>query len=381
MIAKTYRLIPVDTWFFRDGRPFNMGESDSSNIRTLFPPFAMTVVGAMRASFARSLGWNGKSNWPMEIKSKLGDGQDLGPLRFRGPYLIREKNSKSEVLFPVPLHLLGKPSEKEEGQWEDITILLPGKETDCDIGEKVRLPTSKNVVGLSSLYGYYLTYEDLEIVLKGGDLSKVCPIQGDDTLWDYEYLVGIQMIFETRIAEEGKLYSSSRVRLKPGVSLALQVEGLVDEVELQSPLTFGGEGKLAYADHLDNSLKIPDAPELNCSSDDRIIRFTVTHLTPAYLEGRWPGPGEALPGIPGSKVVSACIERPIRIGGWDTIKREPLPLKPFLPGGSTWFCEADGSHAEEIRLCNGKYIGKYSEYGFGEIAIGSWNDEEREGTR
>ena len=84
-----YKLTPVGSWFFRDGRPYNQGESTLADIKSLFPPFAVTAVGAMRASFARSMGWNGKGDWPSDIKEKLGDRQKLAPLSFRGPYLVR----------------------------------------------------------------------------------------------------------------------------------------------------------------------------------------------------------------------------------------------------------------------------------------------------
>ncbi len=373
MTPKAYKLTPVGTWFFRDGRPYNQGESTLSDIKSIFPPFGVTAVGALRASLARSLGWNGKRDWSSDLKEKLGNGQELSPLKFRGPYLVREKEGKSEILFPVPLHLLGKTSEIDDNKWEEIILLKPGKKVDCDIGDNVRLPSSKNAQGKKSLYGSYLTLADLEVVFNGGDWSGICPIKATD-LWDFEFLVGIGRNFETRTALEGALYSISRVRLEQGVSLAVEVDGLHAGMGLQSTLPFGGEGGLAYADIMHNKIKIPESPELHPSSDG-MIRFTITHLTPTYFKGTWPSPGKEIPDLAGAKVVSACLERPVWIGGWDTIKREPLPLKPFLPGGSTWFCEAESGLAKQIEKCNGKHIGKYSEFGFGEIAIGLWNDD------
>ena len=41
------------------------------------------------------------------------------------------------------------------------------------------------------------------------------------------------------------------------------------------------------------------------------------------------------------RVVSACLGRPQRIGGWDSLARRPLPLRSVLPSGSTLFCEVD----------------------------------------
>lgn len=375
MTFKSYKLTPVGTWFFRDGRPYNQGESSLSDIKSIFPPFAVTAVGALRASLARSLGWNGKGDWSSDIKEKLGDGQKLAPLKFRGPYLVREKEGKSETLFPTPLHLLGKPSENDVGKWEQIDSLKPGEKVDCDIGDEVQLPSSKNALGKKSLYGSYLNLADLEVVLKGGDLGRVCPIQAKD-LWDFEFLIGIARDSQTRTALEGALYSISRVRLKQGISLVVGIDGLEADIDLQSTLPFGGEGGLAHVDYMDDTIKIPESSELRPSLDGK-IKFTVTHLTPAHFKGSWPSLGKEVPGIVGSKVVSACLERPVWIGGWNSVKREPLPLKPFLPGGSIWFCEAEADEAEEIVDFNGKYIGNYTDFGFGEIAIGIWNDEQQ----
>ena len=102
------RLEPVDTWFFRDGTPFTKGDSPQENVGSLFPPPPATVVGALRAALARSRGWGGRGSWPPEICEILGDGpDDLGQLRFDGPFLLREKVPASGeppgAERPVPL--------------------------------------------------------------------------------------------------------------------------------------------------------------------------------------------------------------------------------------------------------------------------------------
>ena len=95
----------------------------------------------------RSPGKECKGDWPSEIKAKLGNGQKLAPLSFRGPYLLREKEGRSDFLVPAPLHLLGKESESDESKWEELCLLRPGEEVDCDIGDGVRLPSSKDAQG------------------------------------------------------------------------------------------------------------------------------------------------------------------------------------------------------------------------------------------
>ena len=53
---------PLDTLFFRDGRPYHQGELSQAGVASLFPPFPSTLVGAIRAACARALGWT-SGNW------------------------------------------------------------------------------------------------------------------------------------------------------------------------------------------------------------------------------------------------------------------------------------------------------------------------------
>ncbi len=391
MSLKAYSLSPVDSWFFRDGRPFNQGEKAQTDVQSMFPPFATTIVGAIRASLARSLGWNGHGDWPAEIKARLGDGQNLKPLKFQGPYLIWETDGRIEPLFPVPLNILGKEPSSDEDSWT-FARLTPGKGISCDLGKDVRLPAAKNATGMKSLYGFFLSLEDLRNVLHGAELQQVNPVCGKkplalpqgcdmkpnsrEVLWDLEYSVGIERNYVTRTAKEGAIYSAQRVRLCRGVALAIHVDGLSDDMDLPANMTLGGESRMAYAEPLDKPIDLTETPELQSSEGK--IRFTVTHITPAYFEGGLPGPGEELLGIPGAKVVSASLERPLRIGGWDSVpaRKGPMPLKPFIPPGSTWFCEAEAELAEKIRDLNGCHIGGYADFGFGQILIGLWTKEE-----
>jgi CRISPR-associated protein Cmr3 len=370
MPPMTFKITPVDSWFFRDGRPFNLGETHS-DLKSLFPPFGPTIVGAIRASLARDMGWNGKGSWNGKIKRILGDGQRLGDLRFKGPYLIRMVDNQEEMLFPAPLHLLGQPPKEEDGQWSRITKLIPGKGVDCDLGDDVRLPRADNTTGLKSLYGCYLNAKDFRKVLEGVDLCGIAPI-APEQLWNFDFSVGIKRKFETRTAENGALYSAYRVRLRPGVGLAVQLDGLGAEIKVASTMPLGGESRMANVEILKEQLSLPVAPETR-PSDDGKTRFAVIHLTPGYFEGNWPGPGEVLSGISGVKVVSACMERPVRIGGWDSLNKEPMPLRPFLPPGTTWFCEAETCPNETIQDLHGHHIGRLFELGFGQIVIGSWN--------
>ena len=361
------RLTPLDSWFFRDGRPFHQGEP-SADVESIFPPSSFTVVGAIRAHLARNMDWR-EGSWNEKITRVLGDGYNLGPLEFRGPFLGREKGKVIEPLFPVPLHLLGK--RKDDGGHE-FSLLSPGDKIECDLG-RVRLPGAMGIEGMKPFTRYYLTGERLAEVLKGE--TEDLEIVDSKDLWDTEYAVGLARDETSRTAKEGYLYSSCKIRLNHGACLLIGIEGVKNGFDDRFAFPMGGESRMAIAERVDlqkDLSRIPD-PQLK----DGRLRFTLTHITPAFLK-RWPGLGEGLPGVPG-KVISACIERPLRIGGWNSlkkvggsVKKEPVELKPFIRPGSTWFCEADEDSRTAVLQLHGGRIGEFTAFGFGEVAIGAW---------
>lgn len=382
---KAYSISPLDTWFFRDGRPYYMNESSQVDVRSLFPPSAHTVIGAMRASFARAMGWDGKSRnrWSAEIMSVLGDGRkNLGKLRFRGPYIYSEKHGG--LLLPAPLNLIGKsiqdkfcktcePSESVRKTWSFIR-LAPRDPVDCDLGEGVRLPSAgAELKGFKTLGDYYLTVDDFKVLLAGGDPKDIRPVKRT-ALWRHEYWVGLKRNSLTLTTEDRALFSKHHVRLAPGVSLLMLLDGSEGLPELGSLMALGGENRTAWArvmSELPEFLAEEEEKELNLKADGDKTRFTITHLTPARLEGSWPGPGGKIHGVPG-KVVSACLERPLFLGGWDSVRGEPLPLQPYVPAGSTWFFEADSCEKGAIESLHLAHIGEETSCGFGQVAVGSW---------
>lgn len=356
------KLTPLDSWFFRDSRPFHQGEA-SADIESIFPPSAFTVVGAIRAYHASKMGWR-DGKWNERITRVLGDGYNLGSLRFRGPFLGRETSDGVEPLFPVPLHLLGK---FEEGKGHELRLLAPGDWIECDLG-KVRLPTSKGIEGMKTLMRHYLTTNNLKKVLQGS-LDDLEIVDSKD-LWGTEYTVGLARDEMSRTAKEGYLYSSCKIRLKERACLLIGIYGLKDDIEGPFIMPMGGESRMAMGERIEITNDLFSNKELQMEPKSQYLKFTVTHLTPAWLD-RWPGPGQSLPGIPGT-VISACMERPLHIGGWDSVKKEPVALKPFIRPGSTWFCEADVDHREAVLRLHGSKIGEHTGFGFGEVAIGAW---------
>jgi len=231
-----YKIEPVDTLFFRDGRPYNM-EEKQMNVESIFPPSPYTVAGAIRASLALNIGWDGKGDWDNNIKAKLGDGNNLGPLKFSGPYITKG----DEILFSVPRCLMGRKVSNKDNKWENFARLKPGTGIKSDAG-KIRFPMLEgNPEKMKNINGY-VTFEDMKKLLWNDNIEDIKIILNDD-IWKKEPNVGIKRKESSLNVEEGNLFSRSFVRLGRKINIVSGVTG-IDE-ELKGTLMLGGEAKAA----------------------------------------------------------------------------------------------------------------------------------------
>lgn len=359
----------VDTWHFGDSTPFAEIASERT---TVFPPGPSTCVGAVRAALARSRGWNGTGRWPVELNPVLGDGpNDLASLRFAGPFVT----FKGEIVVPVPRHVLGESAL--DGTWRPTHFLSPGPEITCDLGT-VRLP-SQAPLGAAPAGDMWLRARDLSTVLSG-TFPGTDAILASDGLWHEEIRVGIGRDPTTRTVEDGAVFSTSFVRFKPHTALAVSLDGLPEEWAIPEGLCpIGGEGRMGYlkevgGDLLDADLVV-NADEICRSGCLMFVALTPVHVSGDVLRGVAPIPGTA-----GATLVSACVGRPVRYGGWSSVAGGAQPLRNHCAPGSVLFCHTvDAARTlEEIRALGMlPRIGECQEQGYGVVAVAHWQEEGR----
>ncbi len=365
-----YRIEPIDTLFFRDGRPYNAGETQN-DVKSIFPPSPFTVVGALRAAMARKMDWKG-GPWEQRIKNKLGDGRELGNLNFAGPYLMAD----DELIFPVPRHILARKKNMDE--WENFNRVRPGNDViPSDMGN-VCFPIlegdherMKNIPG-------YVTSSDMKKLLWDDALSDI-EIISTDLLWKHEFNVGIQRDANSLTVYDGHLFSRTFIRMREKMenqashneedepeSMGLSIISGVERFDsgLGKTLMLGGESKAAFIEEIDE-LKLPE-PDHN---KDLLKRFVVVLITPAHIEKLEINDkvDDLFPDH--VKLVSVCADRPEMIGGWD-FSKGPLPLKPYMKAGSVLFFESE--EGIDPKKFNGRSIGDETEFGFGQVLIGKW---------
>jgi CRISPR-associated protein Cmr3 len=372
-----YKLTPQDAWFFRDGRPYNQGESNQSDVVSQFPPSARTLTGALRAALARVYAWDGKSDWSTNktIVAALGSGADnLAEIQFSGPFLIRG----GSALWPAPLHLFGKP---EADHWAPNAFLRPSaRKTLTDKGwlnlPEIALPREDDRRnGLKPAENRWVTADGLGKIISGS-LPAAADISSSKELWKIEHRIGLIRNEKTCHAEEGALYSPAYIRLAKGVELGVGLSGLPTDIGSTLPELFplGGESRLAQCEcalQFTGDLPFPAAlaKEEFSSNAEGNVHFTVLTLTPlsAFIN-------IATELGKNVEVVSASIGKPLKIGGWDSLKREPIPLEPFQPAGSVWFCRAPAADFPAVLQRHGTWLGerRHTAHGYGQIIIGHW---------
>ena len=366
MSGQYFSLTPQDAWFFRDGRPYNHAESNQADVESGFPPPARTLTGAVRAALARASGWDGRSRWSEELNRDLGSGpNDLGQLQFSGPFLLRD----SQPLWPLPRHVLGS---SEEGQWTPKAYLRAVDAViETDQGKLnlpvIILPKGEKCDDLKPAEKAWITTAGLAQILAGRDLSQDAVFQPPQ-LWRLESRVALKRDEITHQVGEGDLYSPGYVRLCRSVALGIGIMSVPDQMNrLPALFPLGGESRLAQCDPwTGNPLPEASSADSFTTTGEGRVRFTVVLLTP----GRFANLPAALSG---ATVISACAGQSVPIGGWDSLKNEPLPLEPFHPAGSVWFCEArTDEFRNHIHGKHGNWIGGYTAHGFGQIAIGHW---------
>jgi len=351
---KLWDFKPLDSWFFRGAKPFNMGEGGF--LDSQFPPTAQTLAGVIRAAIgdAKGVDWKKfRNNQQTDIAQLIGkESDDAGRLSFAGPYLFKD----GKRLYPAPLCLLH--SEALNG-W---ARLIPSQTTfKTDIGDK-RLPevATPKVEGAKPLENVWLNQDNMQAVLNGG-MPKAFIKESE--LFDGEARIGIGRDNQRKKTEEGLLYFTRHVRLKEDVSLGMAVEG-ADDIEPTGMVRLGGEGRMARLSVTQETAIGGLKEGLN---GDKFVLILLTH-------GDFCGRAE--PDLPeGLEIVSACIGKAVREGGWDYKNRKPKPLKSLVPAGSCYFVEGD---KEKIRALHGKYIGERQKFGYGEVAVGIWREGEAE---
>lgn len=359
-----YALGCVDAWTFGDGRIGSPWTGAAMDLACLFPPPVTSVIGALRASLARNAGWPGHGGWSEKLVPWLGDGPNLGPLRFNGPFL----QLGGELLYAMPAHVMGCMIDNS---WKPFTFLAPGNKTCCDLGPDIRLPTAVNLpraqTALKAGEGLYVKESGLSKIIRGR-LPDVTDLVPASAAYCFERRIGLEIDDLAGAAAEGQLYSPHFSRLSEKASVWIGVDGVEPNRQAEPLIVLGGESRLASCTAESKTIVVTESDAAAAIKESRtaaLILLTHADLT-SHGSGFMPGAGDEV--VPGIRLASACCDRPIRLGGWDGIKKMSRGQIPHVPAGSVLFVELSEVDAVD-RLIKNPFIGKRNDYGLGRVAV------------
>jgi CRISPR-associated protein Cmr3 len=351
----------LDTLFFRDGKPFSMGEESWAD--GVFPPYPSVLYGALRTWYIMNKGPG--------VNQELID--ESSGIILRGIMYQHQ----GAIYLPLPLDFVESKEksteqiEQEKLQKKYSVIKLSRQEkailSNYPLSTLLMPPAHINEVGSfdSGLmdmdrFKQYLegTLEKYDNAIKLSDLAPSEP------------KVGIGRDNYTNASDDGKLYRVGMRRLND-LEILLHFELPQDGLEPTSRfLKLGGEGKVAMfrergrirrSDRIDK-----DTIELKEN------RFKLYLATPAFFKNGWRPDLEKKFGIK-ADLIAAAIGKPEHIGGFDMAKRKAKPMLKAVPTGSVFYFESAEPAEKILEKLQGESISDFlSEQGFGIAYVGNY---------
>jgi CRISPR-associated protein Cmr3 len=353
----------IDTLFFKDGKPFSMGEETWAD--GIFPPPPSVIYGALSSTILSS---------SPEMINQLTGLSSFNELIITDVY-YRVNDS---IHFPMPLDIVyRKNKSKKDINTEKRTKkykvnVLTGSLLNVlsSINSELKVIKAKDEV--ENLENAIIGIDKLEQYLNGFLDNDEFECRSLDDYLIMESKVGIGRNNLTHTTDESKLY---RVGMRRPIGLSIIVEIADNEFskKLSKFIKLGAEGKIAKIS------EVTDIYEPITVNNYYGSRFKLYIKTPAFFENGWLPKWineESLIGEKDGiriKLISAFIKKPISIGGFDMLKKVPKPMRKAVPSGSVYYFELlKGSFEDAKRIFNNKSISEYDtqNYGFGISLIG-----------
>ncbi|MDD3654446.1 MAG: type III-B CRISPR module-associated protein Cmr3 [Desulfotomaculaceae bacterium] len=345
----------LDTLFFRDGKPFTMGDDNWAG--GFFPPPPGVIYGSLRSAyFANNIGQLSLANTPDDPTANL---------EIKGVFVRLGKDSSfREAYFPLPQDCVCKKNNKKN---QDRVYLLSLKEL---TGVHSSCPLDCALVGddkVERAEGAYFSASTLSDYLRNNREFYLAK-QIDDYLL-LEPKTGIGRQSKTRTSVDGKLYRAGMYRMKD-MDLMVDLSGL--DLPESGIMKLGGEGKAAYYTKVNQNEDTLGQIEL----DGR--RFKLYLATPAFFVGGWLPHWIDEETFIGNhqgirvKLISAAIGKPLALGGFDLKSKSPKTMRRAVPAGSVYYFEILAGDTQEVLThFHNKCISDYNpEQGYGLCFVG-----------
>jgi CRISPR-associated protein Cmr3 len=309
----TIQLEALDTLFFKDGKPFSMGEDTQAEGQ--FPPSPSVIYGALRSAYiAQNL-----ENGTHTLDELIALSENLIITNIVYKY-------DTNICYPLPLDYAERKSKENEAVCLKLTKnTFSGVEQQflCIANEYVEQVNDGLIE--SSQFGSYLD---------GG--INTFEIKKWSKLITNESKYGNSRNNETRSTsdDDGNVYRVGMRRLESSdyEKLRIIIEYDFTESIKLGLVKLGAEGKVAIINKDDSEI----ITALNFSDK----YFKIVLLSPALFVGG-SEPSHNLFNELGYeiKVLTKVVGKSIKIGGWDMVSKQPKQMLSAAPSGSVYYYE------------------------------------------
>ncbi len=365
------KIIPYDVCYFRGSKPFSRGSEHFAE--SAFPPNPSTLYNALRTTIINENNINIRdfynSNIPDNIKEEIGTANTNGDLSIKGIFLF-----KGETYSIMPFDIVNNLDQ-------DYRILRLHKDENVIISDK--LPYFPFIADTSYKYsGQYFSIENLKSYLYCENSFTQSEIKAESDFILRDKRVGIGIDKNASIAGEGLLFIAHAIEFSPGSCLYAIIEksSLLKNEGLMR--LGGGSRPFIYKKESD----ITSFEDIDTDKIKRIIsktkRFKVIFLSPSISKEGWKNT-EITDWTTKNNIemISALIQRPKKIGGYNMAENKPKPMYNMLQAGSVYYFDIKNEISDNLldsifdyfHLNNHTDINKNQ--GFGLTVIGGYNEK------
>lgn len=383
----------VDSWFFRESRPF--GGVGASRLSSVFPPPTRTLMGAIRHHIGTQyFAKNPNVNWDnlnelKDLAQVIGNEHHLGNVRPCGIFLQKNSGNQAKYYLPAPVSICQK-SDNDKVAY--LALQLSEKSYQTDIG-LVHLPSlPDDARGAKPLENYWISTNVWQNILNG-DLKSLSALNDEvcqlDDFISKDHRLGIELETDNRGVKDGQLYQTIHLRLQPQLSIAMAITydknslDVIDNQFLQIPtlLRLGGEGRMASVLNSERIDYLPKAPKDFTQTQGDKKRFMLYLVSKLSMTNQWLPQGftqnDSETGFIGSingldmTIICACIGKAHREGGWNQLEHKPKVIDNYLPVGTVFFVEVSKTvpDNEIVAKLHGQVFNQ-NEWGEGLMLVG-----------
>ena len=357
-------LSPTDTLFFKDGKPFSMG--DDTAAQGVFPPYPSVYYGALRASWlyrnpdkleeltgectprAYEKDDDSRKRWE-ETKQQ----DPTRKLAIQGSGLCALEGKQAHRLWPIPLDLIQIPNS-DPPRVQALKRTIPKHLEGSNLHPE--LLTNPQPEGkVSSLDGKaFLREKDYQSYLKGEIHEAGLAYVSLDLEAMREDKIGVGLENATWAAKEGHLYRVQMVRPSTTQEGNHQQYGFwvryagMDDLmgnETDGFMKLGAEGKTVRYHQKDAGQAAGFFPKPTLEHP----WLKLILASPAiFRQGSMPGQfeqstlnWEVEEQTFKAQLRALTVGKPLYAGGWDIRARKPKPMYRAVPAGSTYYLHFD----------------------------------------